>query len=151
MPLFTVCLFIVYIIHTSHLVYLNLHFFTFQDFRWRFKGTDRLCKVVELSMHWKHMHTKVRFWTSTLRSNSGFTDPYKVLYVSNESKRICPQHCILSSTAVSVIYKRNFQFASVPSASTTLWKISFFYFNQFWRFKGYNCELNMQLWRWTVT
>ena len=98
MPLFTVCLFIVYIIHTSHLVYLNLHFFTFQDFRWRFKGTDRLCKVVELSMHWKHMHTKVRFWTSTLRSNSGFTDPYKVLYVSNESKRICLQHCILSST-----------------------------------------------------
>ena len=37
---------------------------------------------------------------SNLRSNSGFTDLKKVLYVSNESERSIPQHCILSSTTL---------------------------------------------------
>ena len=40
------------------------------------------------------------FWMSNLRSNSGFTDLLKVKYVSNESERSFPQHCILSSTTL---------------------------------------------------
>ena len=32
----------------------------------------------------KRIHPKVRFWTSTMRSNSGFT-AFKKFYVSNES------------------------------------------------------------------
>ena len=40
------------------------------------------------------------FWTSTLRSNSEFTDLSNVLYVSNEAARSFWQYCILSSTTL---------------------------------------------------
>ena len=40
------------------------------------------------------------FWTSNLRSNSGFIDLWKVLYVSNEPERSFPQYYILNSTTL---------------------------------------------------
>ena len=56
--------------------------------------------IIKKKQFWKRIHRKLRFWTSTLRSNSGFIDLKQVLYVSYESLRICPQHCVLSSTTL---------------------------------------------------
>ena len=67
------------------------------------KESDRLCKVVELK---KKLILKTypppnyEFWTSNLRSNSGFIDLWKVLYVSNEPERSFPQYYILNSTTL---------------------------------------------------
>ena len=53
------------------------------------------------SFFWICIHPQSRsFERRYLRSNSGFTDLYKVEYVSNKSERSFPQHCILSSTTL---------------------------------------------------
>jgi len=49
---------------------------------------------------WKCTHQNSWFWTSTLRSNSVNIHRGNVLYVSNETLRICPQHCTLSLTTL---------------------------------------------------